>query len=313
MLTTSSLTSGVHSITASYSGDASFAASTSSPISQTITETTTTTLVASNSTVNSGAIATFTATVAPATPGGAVPTGTVDFTQDGNDLGDITLNGTGVATFGTASLPAGQDRHHRQLQRRRCLRPQRFQHRDRDDHRPLNNGRESRPHHHRRQTPGPGRHRREDQSHCSGRHHQSGPELVKGKITLNVYVSTLTTLDSTATLLFSEPRNASVAAGKTATIPLSITSLPKTLAAGTYYVLVQVLDPSGFGNTAASSSTIQLAAPFISFSDGFTALTLPTTVTGGTKSKAVATLEIDNFGNVAAVGSPPSNSSHHPT
>ena len=301
--TTSTLTSGVHSITASYSGDASFAASTSSPISQTITETTTTTLVASNSTVNSGAIATFTATVAPATPGGAVPTGTVDFTQDGNDLGDITLNGTGVATFGTASLPAGQD-------------PITASYSGDDAYAPSDSNTVTETITARSTTaanlvPTITGAKLPAQGVIGGKIKATvpvvitnqGQTLVKGKITLNVYVSTLTTLDSTATLLFSDPRNASVAAGKTATIPLSITSLPKTLSGGTYYVLVQVLDPSGFGNTAASTSTIQLAAPFLSFSDGFTALTLPTTVIGGTKTKAVATLEIDNFGNVAAAGS----------
>jgi hypothetical protein len=300
--TTSALASGVHSITADYSGDASFAASTSTPISQTITETTTTTLVAASSSVNSGAIATFTATVAPTTPGGAVPTGTVKFLQDGNDLGDVTLSGTGVATFGTASLSVGQDSIIASYS-------------GDDAYAPSTSNTVTETINARASTaanlvPAITSAKLPTQGIIGGKIKvavpvvvtNQGQTLVKGKITLNVYVSTLTTLDSTATLLFSQPRNASVAAGKAETFPLTITSLPKTLSSGTYYVLVQVLDPSGFGNTAASSSTMQLAAPFISYSSDFTGLTLPNTVTGGTKSKAVASLQIDNFGNIAAVG-----------
>lgn len=300
--TTSALTSGVHSITADYSGDASFAASTSSPISQTITETTTTTLAASSSTVNSGAIATFTATVAPTTPGGAVPTGTVSFLQDGNDLGDVTLNGTGVATFGTASLSAGQD-----IITASYSGDDAYAASTSNTVTETINARSSTA---ANLVPTIATAKLPAQGVIGGKIKAAvpvvitnqGQTLVKGKITLNVYVSTLTTLDSTATLLFSQPRNASVAAGKAETIPLTITSLPKTLSSGTYYVLVQVLDPSGFGNTAASSSTMQLAAPFISYSSDFTGLNLPDTVIGGTKSKAVASLQIDNFGNVASVG-----------
>jgi hypothetical protein len=130
-----------------------------------------------------------------------------------------------------------------------------------------------------------------------------GQAAAKGKITLNVFLSTTPSLDSTATMLFTQSRNVSIAAGKSAKISESISSLPAALTQGTYYVLVQVLDPSGFGNTAASATTMSVSTPFIALSDDITGFTsLSGTVTGDTKTKAIGSVELENLGNVAAVG-----------
>jgi hypothetical protein len=69
----------------------------------------TTTLVSSSPTATVGASITLTATVAPASGTGTTPTGTVDFTQDGNDLGSVALNSGGTAALLTAALPVGTD------------------------------------------------------------------------------------------------------------------------------------------------------------------------------------------------------------
>jgi subtilase family serine protease len=67
---------------------------------------TTTSLQASLSTITSGQSVTFTATVAQSA-GSCVPTGTVNFLDGSTVIGSGTLNGSGVATFGTTSLAVG--------------------------------------------------------------------------------------------------------------------------------------------------------------------------------------------------------------
>jgi Bacterial Ig-like domain (group 3)/FG-GAP-like repeat/FG-GAP repeat len=104
--TTSSLISGAHSITAVYSGDATFSASTSATLTQTVGKySTTSTLTSSGNPSNVGQQVAFTATVSSS---GGVPSDgeIVTFKNGGATLGTGSLSG-GVATFSTSSLAAG--------------------------------------------------------------------------------------------------------------------------------------------------------------------------------------------------------------
>src|SRR5882757_4784042 len=104
-LTTSGLGAGVHSITAVYDGDASFASSTSPVLMQTVNKAaSSTSVVSSNSASNRGAAVTFTATVTSSATG--TPTGTVTFQDAATTLGPGTLSG-GTATFTTSGLGTG--------------------------------------------------------------------------------------------------------------------------------------------------------------------------------------------------------------
>ena len=106
---TTSLTTGSHSITAQYGGDANFATSTSTALSQQVNAaalTSTTTSLTGPATSAAGANVTFTATVTPAS-GTKVPTGTMTFLDGQMALGTGPLNGSGVATFSTAALSTG--------------------------------------------------------------------------------------------------------------------------------------------------------------------------------------------------------------
>jgi hypothetical protein len=99
---TSLLTEGTHTIQATYGGDGSFIGSVSDPLTQTVGPAgpaLSTTVVASSLNPSTfGQDLTFTASV---TGGGAPPTGTVQFTVDGSDVGTpVDLIG-GVATFST--------------------------------------------------------------------------------------------------------------------------------------------------------------------------------------------------------------------
>jgi len=102
-LTTASLTAGSHSITTSYGGDAAFAGSTSSAITQTVNKASTTTaLTSSLNPSSSGQTVTFTATVSPSLG----PTGTVEFFDGANSLGTVALSGSS-ASLTTATLTVG--------------------------------------------------------------------------------------------------------------------------------------------------------------------------------------------------------------
>lgn len=105
---TSTLNVAAHTITASYSGDTNFAASTSAPLSQTVNRAATSTSVISS--VNPSVVGqdvTFTVTVAAVAPGTGTPTGIVSFLDGATPIGSGTLNAQGQATLTTASLTVG--------------------------------------------------------------------------------------------------------------------------------------------------------------------------------------------------------------
>lgn len=104
MLNTAALIGGIHSITAAYSGDNTFATSTSSVLTQNVNPAaTSTTLSSSPSTSIYGQAVTLSATVSSSA---GVPTGTVTFYDGTTTMGTGTLN-SGRATLSTAGLTAG--------------------------------------------------------------------------------------------------------------------------------------------------------------------------------------------------------------
>ncbi len=106
-LTTSSLPAGIFTITASYPGDANFAASTSPGLRQVVNSTTkSATAITLTSSLNPsiyGQSVSWTATVT--TSGSVMPMGTVNFTW-GESIGLATINASGVATLTKSNLNA---------------------------------------------------------------------------------------------------------------------------------------------------------------------------------------------------------------
>jgi hypothetical protein len=100
-LALSSLSAGVHSIIAVYSGDSTYAGSTSSGVSQNVTLSTTTVLTSSASPVTYGHTVTLTATLSPTSA-----TGKVTFYDGTTVLGTSTL-ASGIAQFTTTLLASG--------------------------------------------------------------------------------------------------------------------------------------------------------------------------------------------------------------
>ena len=106
--TTSSLKTGTHSITAVYAGDSNNGASTSPALAETIKQTTSTALTSSQDPSTAGMPVTLTATVSGPAGSATIPGGTVTFTDGSTNLGQITLNASGVATLTTSTLQGGQ-------------------------------------------------------------------------------------------------------------------------------------------------------------------------------------------------------------
>jgi Bacterial Ig-like domain (group 3) len=101
---TAALAAGTHSITAVYSGNVDFNASTSGAVSQVVDKATSTSALASSASPSAwGATVTLTATISSPT---TTPTGTVTFKDGTTTLGTGTL-AAGKATFSTTTLAVG--------------------------------------------------------------------------------------------------------------------------------------------------------------------------------------------------------------
>jgi Big-like domain-containing protein len=108
---TTTLPAGSDILKAIYSGSIEFAASTTSPVTETITGTsltsTSTSLSASPNPAIAGQSVTLTATIAPPPTGSSL--GTVSFFNSSTLLNTANVTAAGVATFATSTLPAGSD------------------------------------------------------------------------------------------------------------------------------------------------------------------------------------------------------------
>jgi hypothetical protein len=104
----SSLSAATHAITAIYSGDAMFAASTGT-LNQIVNQASTlTTLASSINPSGFGQAVTFTAMITANPPGGGTPTGSVQFVIDGTNFGSpVNLSGGVASTTATGGLSTG--------------------------------------------------------------------------------------------------------------------------------------------------------------------------------------------------------------
>jgi hypothetical protein len=105
--TASTFTADRHFITASYSGDANFSAGSAALVQFVHASGTTTTLTSSPNPSNGGQSVTFTATVAAVPPGTGTPTGQVTFQDGATVIGQVPVDGSGVASFSTSALALG--------------------------------------------------------------------------------------------------------------------------------------------------------------------------------------------------------------
>jgi hypothetical protein len=108
VLNTTSLPLGSNTITAQFTGDASYSASAvSNAVVIDNQDPTFVTLSSSNSTIQHGANVTFTAVITPIQTGGPALTGTVQFAQNGTNFGSAVTLVNGQAQLSTSTLPGG--------------------------------------------------------------------------------------------------------------------------------------------------------------------------------------------------------------
>jgi hypothetical protein len=108
-LSLSNLTVGTHSISVRYSGNSTFAASTSTALKQNVAlANTQTTVVASAASVTAGQSVIFTAIVGTVAPGNGVPTGSITFVIDGVSQAPVALDANGKATLTRSNLAVGR-------------------------------------------------------------------------------------------------------------------------------------------------------------------------------------------------------------
>jgi hypothetical protein len=107
--TTTFLPSGSDSLTAAYSGDTNFAASTSTAVTETVTGyVTTTSLTASPNPASVGQSVTLAVTVAEVgTAYSGIPDGTVEIYDGAAQIAKLPLDSTGLAVFSTSTLAIG--------------------------------------------------------------------------------------------------------------------------------------------------------------------------------------------------------------
>ena len=106
---TTQLPLGQNNLTAQYSGDANYAASTSSATSIGLVLGTSLGLTASSSSIQQGQSVTFTAQITPGQSGGPMPTGTVQFSSNGSNIGVPVALSHGQAQTTTNTLAGGSD------------------------------------------------------------------------------------------------------------------------------------------------------------------------------------------------------------
>ena len=104
---TPSLSVGLHSIMATYAGDASFSQNSSTTGLSVNKASTTTSLSSSANPSNFNQAVTFTVVVSTVAPGTGTPTGAITVSDGASSLGTATLDATGAASFTTSTLAAG--------------------------------------------------------------------------------------------------------------------------------------------------------------------------------------------------------------
>ena len=110
--TVTTLTVASHTLSASYAGSSSYAASTDTSVQVVDIAATTTAVAANDSTTNWGAPVTFTATIAPVAPATVAPSaGTVSFESGGAAIASCGTQAvtSGTSTCTTSALPVGTD------------------------------------------------------------------------------------------------------------------------------------------------------------------------------------------------------------
>lgn len=299
--TTSALAVGTDNIVASYGGDSNYNSSASSPLAETISPpanavATTTALISSAPSAASNTSVTLTATVTPSAQG-PTPTGTVNFTLNGNTLGSGPVGSGGIATFTSSSLPLGNDSIVASYSGDSVYGASTSSALTQTITAPLTTV----PTIVKSTLP---------KSIVAGAamhgvvtiHVSNGTgAAIKGKMTIAIFASTGGQNGSVLLAQVSKTLNVLTTKAAVASVPIHLVA--SQLPAGAYTLFARVTDPSGNVNDSAAGPTLTAAAPFIALSETVAKSTLPASATGGSKTNGAVSLVITNNGNISTTGS----------
>lgn len=299
-LTTSALPVGTDHITASYGGDSNYSSSASTPLTEMVSPpanavATTTALTSSAPSAASNTSVTLTATITPSAQGPA-PTGTVNFTLNGNVLGSSPVGSGGVATFTSSSLPQGADSIVASYSGDNVYAASTSQPFAQTITAPLTTVptivKSTVP---KSIVAGAAMHGvvTIDVSNGTG-------AAIKGKMTIAIFVSAGG--QNSSVLLAQVSKTLKVSTTKPAVASVPIHLVASQLPAGDYTLFARVTDPSGNVNDSAAGPTLTAAAPFIALSETVAKSTLPASATGGSKTNGAVSLVITNNGNISTTG-----------
>ncbi len=293
------LTIGSHSITAQYSGDSTFAASTSAVLPQIILAPTTITATSSENPSSLGDDATFTATVTGNDGGGDVPTGSVDFFDNAVSIGSGSLDENGQATFDTASLLAGAHSITAEYLGDGNFSPSTttFALSQTVVVPALVPSVAS--------TTLPASVVGTTAVHANAKvslTNETG-SLITGPAIVTIFASTTGVVNGlTPSIASLSIRNLKIQPGATMPLTLQIKVPSVSLGAGTYILIAQVSYNSGTITNAITGPSLTVAAPFITLSSVLTFRQLPTAIVSGSPTHAVAMVRITNHGNISSIG-----------
>lgn len=260
-----------------------------------------TSLAPSATSANAGDNLTFTALVAPATPGGAAPTGTVTFSDGATPLGSAPVQSDGTASFSTAALAVGDHSITAAYAGDATYAA--------STSAPVGvtvTAAPAQP----ALTVTVTRSTLPASVIAGAPAHgvvtvgvtNASASPVKGPVTIDLFASANGAIDNASVPVAHLTRTLAIQPGKTLPVPLPIKSLPATLPNGQYTLLARVTDPSSLVSDSTTGPQITVAAPFIALSETFAKLTLPASVAAGAKLHAVASVKITNTGNDTASG-----------
>jgi len=290
---------GSHSITAQYSGDSTFGASTSAALSQSVLAPTTIAVSSNENPSMIGDDVTFTATVSGKDGSGDVPSGDVDFFNNGVNVGSGSVSENGQAIFDTASLSIGThqitaqylgDAHFSasittasltQIVNEPALVPQVTS------------------------TTLPATVVGTTAVHGKATvklTNETG-SLISGSATVVIFASTNGAItDSTPVLATLSLHKIKIASGAAMTVTVPIKQSSISLSAGAYTLLAQASYSSTRITDATMGPALTIDAPFIALSDALTVQKLPSFIVSGGKTPATATVRLTNGGNITSAG-----------
>jgi hypothetical protein len=121
---------------------------------------------------------------------------------------------------------------------------------------------------------------------------------VGGTVDINVAFSTDSTFSSDDTALDSLAVKGTIKVATPKTKKLKFTSVPAGMTPGTYYVVIEAMDPSGGISTSSSAGTIDIVAPQVDLSGSFKKA--PAAAKAGKPLNA--SIVVTNGGNVSSTG-----------